>query len=256
MPRKARVKSRTGIYHIMFRGANRQEIFHDEEDNLKFIEILKKYKEKFNLQLYAWCLMSNHIHLLLKEGQEAISVTMKRIAVSFAQYYNWKYRTTGHLFQDRFKSENVETRKYLLTVVRYIHQNPLKAGIVSQVEEWNWSSCLHYYDRNPDDPFLNSDFILRMFSSDRQIALQRFREFNERSNQDVCLDDNKVRKLTDEEARNKIKKLLGTREIAQVKSLPKSERDNILRKVKQINGISQRQSARILGVSISLVHRA
>ncbi|MEI2400828.1 transposase, partial [Paenibacillus phytohabitans] len=120
MPRKAREKSKTGVYHLIWRGANRQEIFHDDEDWIRFLDILKKYKLKLNLTIYAWCLMSNHVHLLIKEGDESISATMKRIGVSYAGYYNWKYRTTGHLFQDRFRSENVEDQAYLKTVVRYI----------------------------------------------------------------------------------------------------------------------------------------
>ncbi|WP_308160333.1 transposase [Bacillus sp. ISL-77] len=133
MPRRARVKSGSGIYHIMLRGANRQEIFHDDADCLNFLDLLHKYKLKTKVKIYGWCLMSNHIHLLLREGNEDISTTMKRIGVSFVMYYNWKYGTSGHLFQDRFKSENVENDQYLLTVVRYIHQNPLKARIVKRV---------------------------------------------------------------------------------------------------------------------------
>ncbi|MGY0691331.1 REP-associated tyrosine transposase [Virgibacillus sp. FSP13] len=258
MPRKARVKSNNGIYHVMLRGANRQEIFHDEEDNVRFLDTIMKYKKKSGIKIYAWCLMSNHVHLLLREGSEGLSVTMKRIGVSFAQYYNWKYRTTCHLFQDRFKSENVETKRYLLTVVRYIHQNPVKAGIVKLVDEWKWSSCLGYYGRENDyGDLLDGDFILVMFSNDLNVAMNRFKEFNERKNNDQCLDDQVNRKrLTDEEAREKIRQVLGPFEIAQVKSLPRLPRNELLRSVKKIGGLSQRQAARILGVSLSLIHRA
>ncbi|WP_280617153.1 transposase [Heyndrickxia oleronia] len=134
LPRGARVKSRSGIYHIMLRGVNKQEIFHDDEDCITFLDMINRYKEKAELTVYAWCLMNNHVHLLLKEGNEDISITMKRIGVSFVSYYNRKYETTGHLFQDRFRSENVESMRYLLTVIRYIHQNPVKAGMVQQVD--------------------------------------------------------------------------------------------------------------------------
>lgn len=235
------------------------EIFHDDKDCIKFLDTIEKYKLKSELSVYAWCLMNNHVHLLLKEGNEDISITMKRIGVSFVSYYNWKYRTTGHLFQDRFKSENVETTKYLLTVIRYIHQNPVKAGIVIQAEEWRWSSCLRYYDKNsyPRD-LLDCDYILKMFSADLAIAKKRFREFNERKNNDKCLDDrvNERKRLSDEEARIEIKKSLGTVEIAHVKSLPKLKRNEVLRKIKRIDGLSQRQSARILGVSPNLIFKA
>jgi len=258
MPRKARVKSNNGIYHIMLRGANRQEIFHDDEDCIKFLNIIEKYKRKSEIKVYAWCLMSNHVHLLIKEGNEPISVTMKRIGVSFVWYYNWKYSTTGHLFQDRFKSENVETYKYLLTVIRYIHQNPVKAGIVNSADEWRWSSCRGYYGK-PLHPrnLLDADFVFRLISTDLSIAKARFQIFNERKNNDECLNVRaSIRRLSDEEARQKIKQLLGTIDIAQVKSLPRLKRNEIFRKIKVIDGLSQRQAARILGVSAMLIGKA
>ena len=103
MPRGAREKSEIGIYHIMIRGANRQEIFHDDEDNLRILETLNKIKATSEIKVYGWCLMGNHVHLLLGEGKEDLSVTMKRIGVSYVWYYNRKYKTTGHLFQDGLK---------------------------------------------------------------------------------------------------------------------------------------------------------
>jgi putative transposase len=173
-------------------------------------------------------------------------------------YYNWKYGTSGHLFQDRFKSENVENDQYLLTVVRYIHQNPLKARIVKQVDEWRWSSCRQYYGTHDElRKLLDPEFILGMFSEDNILARERFKEFNERVNQDQCLDDLiNERRLTDEEARVLIKKLLNGIEIAQVKSLPRLKRSEILKKTKGIQGLSQRQTARILGVSRTLITKA
>jgi len=258
MPRAARMKSRSGVYHIMLRGANRQEIFHDDEDCHKFLEVFERYKRKVELKVFAWCLMSNHIHLLIKEGNESISNTMKRIGVSFVGYYNWKYHTTGHLFQDRFRSENVETYQYLLTVVRYIHQNPVKAGIVKRANEWKWSSCCIYYNQSlaSSHPLLDNAFILSMFSPDITNAIKEFKEFNERRNNDQCLDEYVRRRLTDDEARQEINNLLGTIDIAQVKSLPRMERNDLLRKVKGIKGLSQRQAARILGVSPTLIFKA
>lgn len=259
MPRVARVKSKSGIYHIMLRGANKQEIFHDDGDCVRFLDTIEKCKIKSDMKVYAWCLMSNHAHLLLKEGNEDISITMKRIGVSFVSYYNWKYRTTGHLFQDRFRSESVETDRYLLTVIRYIHQNPVKAGIVNQPDKWRWSSCLGYYSEPvQSSDFIDIDFILRKFSADLTIAKEKFKEFNEQTNRGDFLDDRfKERiRLIDEEASYEIKKLLGAIEIAQVKSFPKLKRNELLRKVKEIDGLSQRQAARILGVSPNLVFKA
>ncbi len=258
MPRIARLKSRSGIYHIMQRGANRQEIFHDDEDCLNYLDVLLKYKLKTELKVYGWCLMSNHVHLLLREGNEDISITMKRIGVSFVQYYNSKYGTTGHLFQDRFKSENIEKRQSLLNVIRYIHQNPLKAGIVKQVDEWRWSSCRQYYSSHDDSrKLLDTDFIMGMFSGEPLVARESFKDFNESVNQDQCLDDHPdERRLTDVEARELIKELLNGIEIAKVKSLPRHKRNEILKQIKGIKGLSQRQAARILGISRKLISKA
>jgi putative transposase len=252
------VKSRSGIYHIMLRGANRQEIFHDDEDCLNFLDLIHKYKLITEMEIYSWCLMSNHVHLLLKEGNEDVSTTMKRIGVIYVSYYNWKYRTTGHLFQDRFKSESIENIRYLLTVVRYIHQNPVKAGMVKLVDEWRWSSCRQYYGTHDERrKLLDADYILGMFSGDNILARERFIEFNEMVNQDQCLDHHlDKRRLTDEEAREAINNLLNEIEIAQVKSLPGLQRNEILKKTKEIKGLSQRQTARILGVSKTLISKA
>jgi len=257
MPRHAREKSKSRIYHVIWRGANRQEIFHEEEDCMFFLDRLERVKKKAGISVYAWCLMSNHIHLLVREGNESLSITMKRLGVSYVGFYNWKYQTIGHLFQDRFKSEKVENDSYLLTVVRYIHQNPVKAGMVDHVDEWKWSSCLGYYNEEGNPKYLlDREFILRLFSTDTTIALNRFKEFNEKVTHDQCLDDYVKKRLTDDEARKIIKKLLGATEIAQVKSLPREPKNNILRQVKRIDGISQRQIARILGVSPNLVFKA
>ncbi|MGM0900614.1 MAG: REP-associated tyrosine transposase [Bacillota bacterium] len=256
--RKARKKSASGIYHVMYRGVNRQEIFHDHGDNRKFLETLQKYKNKLGLQVYAWCLMDNHVHLLLREGEEELGATMKRIGVSYALYYNWKYQTSGHLFQNRFHSENVENDEYFLTVIRYIHQNPVKAGMVMKVNEWSWSSCAGYYGLSYfPEGLLEPNEAFRMFSEDLTMAKEKFREFNEESNQDQCLDDSpsKRRRLPDEEAKLKVKEILGSTEIAQVKTLPKLERERVLREIKSIDGLSQRQAGRILGIPPSLMYK-
>ena len=258
MPRIARVKSRSGIYHVMLRGANRQEIFHDDEDCLTFLKIVEKYKIKSELKIYAWCLMGNHIHLLMKEGNESLSITMKRIGVSFVSYYHWKYQTNGHLFQGRFRSENVEDVRYLLTVVSYIHQNPVKAGMVGKVDEWRWSSCPGYYGKHQvPKSLVDCQYILKFFSDDLTIAKEQFIDFNERSLHVQCMDEQEIykRRLSDEEARLMIKDVLGEIEIAQVKSLPKLQRNEVFREVKKIKGLSQRQAARILGVSASLIFK-
>jgi putative transposase len=144
MPRHARKKSKTGVYHVMVRGINKEIIFHDDEDRRKFLYILAKVKEGYPFELLGYCLMNNHVHLLIREGTENISQIMKRIGTRYAIYFNSKYDRKGHLFQNRFRSERVEDEEYLLTVLRYIHQNPVKAFLVNDTKDYLWSSYRAY----------------------------------------------------------------------------------------------------------------
>lgn len=259
MARPARKKSKSGIYHLMVRGANRQEIFHDDEDRHRYLDTLGRYKKEANLGVYGWCVMGNHVHLLLKEGKESLSDTMKRIGVSYVWFYNQKYSTTGHLFQGRFSSEAVDSEDYFKTVIRYIHQNPLKAGFVKKVEEWRWSSYPGYYGSGCiPKGLLDPGFALSLFAKDIQDAKRRFLDFHQNINTDQCLEmeEGKPLKLSDEEVRSLLTELLEGVTLAQVKSLPKPARDAILRKAKAIEGASYRQIARILGISPNLINKA
>ena len=119
-----RKQSSTGIYHVMLRGVNRQQIFLDKEDCTYFLESLYVCKQISRFKLYAYCLMGNHVHLLINAKEEPVDMIMRRLGSKYVYWYNSKYERIGHLFQNRFKSEPVETDTYFLTVLRYIHMNP------------------------------------------------------------------------------------------------------------------------------------
>ena len=149
MSRKPRVLSQTGIYHVMLRGVNRQPIFEQEDDYQKFVFILHDMvspKDEFKrpmpprCAIYAYCLMPNHVHLLIQEKEESIAEVMKKVATRYAMYFNYKYEHYGHLFQDRFKSEPVNDEAYFLTFLQYIHQNPVAGRLCRQIEDYGWSS--------------------------------------------------------------------------------------------------------------------
>jgi len=112
MPRTRRIKSETGIYHVVLIGNNKQTIFEDEEDNKMFLITLKQFRKKSGYSILGYCLMGNHVHLLMKTGEESIGQCFRRIGASYVYWYNLKYFRVGHLFQDRFKSEVVETEEY------------------------------------------------------------------------------------------------------------------------------------------------
>lgn len=112
MTRKPRARSSSGIYHIILRGINRQSIFEDDEDRVKLIESFARYKEVSQCRIFAYCLMDNHIHILLQEVKEPISKILQRVSSSYVIWYNRKHERCGHLFQERFRSEAVETNSY------------------------------------------------------------------------------------------------------------------------------------------------
>ena len=247
MPRTPRQKSESGIYHIILRGINQQVIFEDEEDNLKFIETLKHYKTVSEYKVFAYCLMSNHVHILIKVGKEDLDLIMKRIAGSYVYWYNWKYYRKGHLFQDRFKSEPVEDDSYFLTVLRYIHQNPVKAGNVKNIDQYKYSSYNDYI--NNTDYIIDTEFALSMLGKESFIV------FNNESNQDVCLDiDPKEFRINDADAQKILKKVSRCNNATEFQLLDQKQRDQYIKKLKN-NGLSIRQISRLTGVSFAIVRK-
>ncbi|SCL85570.1 MULTISPECIES: transposase [Tissierellales] len=142
--KKSKKKSSTEIYHAMLRGINGQIIFQDNEDYEKLVQTIREYKEVCGYEIYAYCLMDNYIHLLIKEEKEELGIVFRRIGTKYVYWYNCKYERSGHLFQDRYKSEVVENDKYFLTVLRYIYQNPVKVGIENDIAKYPWSSYNEY----------------------------------------------------------------------------------------------------------------
>ena len=253
MSRQAREKSQSGIYHIILRGINKQILFEDDEDRERFIGCLQLYKSVSQYAVYGYCLMDNHVHLLIKEGLEAIGQTMKRIGVSYVAWHNRKYNRCGHLFQDRFKSEPVETDEYLLTVLRYIQQNPVESGQAANVQSYQWSSYNEYIGWHK---FVDIDFVLAMFSSKPEEAISRFKIFMKKQAADICLDIDERAKLTDQEVKFIIQQYGDVAMPADLQNIGKVKRDELLRKVKRIEGVSTRQIARITGISQTIIAKA
>ena len=174
---------------------------------------------------------------------------MRRIGASYVYWYNWKYNRFGHLFQDRYKSEAVEDDSYFLTVLRYIHQNPLKARIVKDIASYRWSSYSEYIEQST---VTDIDFILDLFSNDRKKAIENFKDFHEIDSNDVCLDIEEKKRLPDDEAIEIIKKIGDVRHSQDVQMLEKEKRNQCLRTLKE-EGLSTRQIARLTGVSRGII---
>ncbi|MFT4297120.1 MAG: transposase [Micropruina sp.] len=140
MPRHARQLAESGIYHAMLRGLNRDAIFLDDEDYARFLHALTLARDASGSAVLAYCLMPNHVHLVVRTAREPIGTTMKRLGVSYASWFNHKYERVGHLFQDRFRSRPVENDEYFVTLLRYVWNNPVAAGLSQRAEEYRWSS--------------------------------------------------------------------------------------------------------------------
>lgn len=258
MPRRARQLSKTGIYHVMLRGNERRDIFLDDADKIAFIDYLYAKKTDEDCSLYAYCLMDNHVHLVVKEGANGISKLMKRIGTSYVRYFNQKYKRIGHLFQDRYKSENVETDSYFLTVIRYVHQNPEKAGI-SKPQDYSWSSYQKYLAGPGKSRYLpEMTEVLGLFAQDIDESIERFRQFHMEYCNEVCLDvdnDAKFELHIREFMQSTLENTgLSTRDLA------KPENVHILRdiilKLKGDTGLSGRKLSQLTGINREVIRKA
>lgn len=244
MARLARELSENGLYHIVFRGVNRQHIFEEAFDYEKLRDILIELKEEMNFQIYAYCFMSNHVHILLKEKEMGdISLIMKRILTKYARWYNIKYGRSGALIANRYKSKPIEVDEYFLSVIRYIHQNPIKAKMINNLSEYEWSSYNEYITNKQG--LTDKEFVLEMITRDG------FIEFHKKEEELSFNVDDKI-KISDDEIRINILKKIGV-EPKCIGEMEKNRRNEILRELK--NKYSIRQLERVTGVSRGVIHK-
>jgi len=267
MPRKARVLSSTSIYHVMIRGNRKQDIFLEDDDRFRFIKILEKIKRKEEYELYAFCLMNNHVHLLIKEKNERLSRIMKRINISYANYFNQKYQQIGHLFQDRYKSEPIENESYLLAVLSYIHNNPVDAFIVKNLEEYPWSSYCIYTKESSQQAFLiEREDILSLFSPDKDRAIDLFIQYHHQNIQgesdiiELPEEDKKYNQslINEREVRQYLQNYLKkfNLDLSNLKEKEhQSHRNNLINYLKLNSNLSIRGIANILGVGATTVQK-
>jgi len=183
----------------MLRGNEKKNIFLDDEDKTRFIDTVYHKKEGDSFWLYAYCVMDNHVHLVIKEQTDSISRIMKKIGTSYANYFNKKYKRVGHVFQDRYRSEAIETERQLLSVIRYVHNNPVKAGIC-KIQEYKWSSYQFYIQGVMEQKkLLEHEEILSYFSENEDRAIILFKEFNNQEGNDNFVDLQEEEGLLDEE---------------------------------------------------------
>lgn len=263
MPRQTRKQSGTGIHHVMMRGINHQDIFFDEEDYYQFINTLARMQIRYdeeghpcgtNFTLYAYCLMSNHVHLLIREREDNLGEAVKRISSSYVFYYNRKYSRDGHLFKERFRSEPVNDMAYFTILLRYIHQNPVKAGLVSHAADYNYSSWKEYTGQvDPAFCVCNIESVLRRMPYSELEAY-----INEALPDDVaCLDnDNETPKvrISDDQVWQEIIRMAHITNATEFQKIDKKQQREILIELRK-RGASVRQLERLTGISRGVIQR-
>lgn len=247
MANRSRKQSQADIYHVTVRGVSRALIFEDDADRNFFLAQLSKMLESTGGELLAWCLMSNHAHLLFRMEIGKLSEGMKRFESSYATYFNKRHSRIGHLFQDRFGSEPINDDAYLLAVVRYIHANPEKAGLAT-ASNYAWSSYREYLGE-PD--LCSTELVLGLLG-----GLEQFREFHASTESSlISLQDGKrLHNMEDTEIRAAVSDAIGEKTLRDLASMERSERDPIIADL-LCAGLSVRQIERITGIGRGVIQR-
>ena len=177
MSRPLRIEYPDAWYHVMSRARKGQEVFPSKEDYFTFIELLRDTSEMFNMKVAAYCLLNTHYHLLVQTPDANLSRCMRHINGVYTQRYNARNGCDGTLFRGRYKSILIDEDTYLLEVVRYIHRNPLRAGIVEKISSYPWSSHKGYISKVQKWEWLHKHFILNMFSREESLQMATYRKF-------------------------------------------------------------------------------
>lgn len=250
MPRNSRKKSGTLTYHVVVKGADRQLLFEEARDYEKYLEIIDYYKQECQFELFAYCLMSNHVHLLIRHSPEfPLETIFRRINTAYAVWFNMKYNRTGFVQDGRYFSEPVETERYLLTVVKYIHFNPTKAGMeTAPGVSYPWSSYYDYQNQIAD--LVDTSLILNITG-----GVEEFRALHAIDSDDNCMDIGQFRKrLPDDVAKDMIC------EVSKCNCATDFQKLSLLARDKNIvllheKGVSIRQLNRLTGTPRGVIER-
>ena len=252
MSRYPRRISEAGFYHVYARGSGRQIIFENTNDRVTFLRCLNTALSDCDTTLYAYVLMGNHYHLVVSASYSNLSLFAHALNSSYARYFNNTHERTGHLFQGRFSSQPIEDDSYFLAAIRYVHRNPVEAGLV-QTCDYPWSSYTTYLGQCTwltDPANMDTTKALDMLG-----GADAFRDFHAHSGKESFADDAPLpTTMGDVEMLAKARDLLGGTDPATLKSLPRRDRDLTLRILKP--AFSIRQIALMTGISRSVVQRA
>lgn len=259
MPRKKREQSNTGIYHVMLRGINRQQVFFDDDDYSTMVRVLadahikvdanRNITSRNDCSIYAYVVMPNHVHILIREGEMNISNVMRKIEDRYVYFYNKKYERNGPLFQGRFRSEPVNDSPYFHILLRYIHRNPVKGMICTRPEEYLYSSWREYLGMETVIPVCRLEPVLSRYSLDDLI------EWVNEDIDDKCLDmDSDTNVINENTAWKIITEISDVSSIEDFRQLTADLQLLYLREAMH-HGISIRQASRLSSLSYSKIQR-
>lgn len=244
MARKARERAESGVYHIVLKG-NDKLLFVEPSDYRRFLELLGGVCETDLAEVYAYCLFDEAVHLVLKEGLVYAGESLKKLVSKYALWCNAKYERDGKLFYDRFASEPLEADAVVLDAVRYVHRLPLSRG---ESLEYEWSSYNNYLKKSG----LRSSAVLLLLD-DSPLS---YRMYMDEACENTFLDDRPKAKLTDMQLAAQLRELLQGVTVEEIEALSEQQFLLLLRRFKEIEGVSIRQLARVLNIGKSVIERA
>lgn len=248
--RTSRQRSSSDCYHVVARGVGKQLVFEDARDRLKFLELMASALRLKQVSLYAYCLMDNYIHLLVRGNLAALSSLAGLLFGAYAQWFNLRHGRSGHLFQNRYFSEGVESDAHCAVAVRYIHLNPFKAGLSDDCA-YRWSSYTEYVEK---PRICDTEFVLNLLGG--KDSFTRFYQIDAKESFfDIGGDRNETRGMPDSVAYERARSLTGLDNMFCIASYDKSQRNEVIRRLK-LAGITVRQIERLTGIPKSAVHRA
>ena len=242
----------TGFYHVCARGMGKQLIFEGDEDRWEFLELMRDCCREEGVTVIAWCLMGNHVHLVLADYEDAMSAAMHRLLLTYARRFNKRTGRTGHLFQNRFDRRSLDTDRYLMAAIRYVHANPQEAGI-ALIERYPWSSFAEYlraYDNDTTRGFSDPSCVLELFGSAEGFIAY---SLSTPDGSEPALCDMKETEWERRAFADKMAKSLGV-PLRGVKAAPPARRDTVIVGLHDA-GFTVRQIERYTGIGKSTVSR-
>lgn len=256
MPRTQRKKSSLRIYHVVIKGADRQLLFEEKKDYKKYLDLLEYYKQECEFEIFAYCLMSNHVHLLIRHSSDSsLETIFRKLNTTYALWFNMKYKRTGYVQNGRYFSEPIENINSLLAAARYIHYNPTNAGLeISPENLYRWSSYRDYINFKKNTHSL-TDTVFLLSIVGNQKTFQEYHSINPRQANEAFLDiDCIMKRIPDDVAKEIIQEVSGCKTTTEFQKLSLVLRDKYIKEIHQ-KGPSVRQMNRLLGIPRGIIER-